>query len=187
MNKVLLGAFFLLLVFPLSVTAQQTDYPPVEVFGGYSYLRANPEGFNLNGWNASFTGNLTNWFGIKGDFSGHYGSPSDQFGTIPGVDINQHTFMAGPKLAYRTRTFTPYAHFLIGAARAGTSIDDFDSTSSWALATILGGGLDLNLSRSVALRLGQADWLMTRFDAGNDDQQNNFRFSAGIVFKLGTR
>ncbi len=191
MHKLMLG-IFLFLVVPFAAMAQP-EYPAAEVFGGYSYLRANPEEFNLNGWNVSVTGNVTDWFGIEGDFSGHYGRPRDQFGTIPGVHINQHTFMVGPKLSYRAGSITPFAHFLIGGARAGTHDVEFGDTSDWALATVVGGGVDINLSRSVAVRVAQADWLMTQFNTSPDsffrdriERQNNFRFSAGIVFKLGS-
>jgi opacity protein-like surface antigen len=170
----------------------QTEYPPVEIFGGYSYLRVNPDGLNLNGWNASVTGNITDWFGIEGDFSGHYGHPRDVFGSISDIKIDHHTFMVGPKLAYRAGSITPFAHFLIGTARAGSREFGFGfgSTSDWALATVIGAGVDIDISKSVAVRVAQADWLMTRFDTGNyygNDRQNNFRFSAGIVLKLGSR
>lgn len=182
--------FTALLTVMLPFAAMAQDYPPVEVFGGYSYFRANPDEFNLHGWNASVTGNLTHWFGVTGDFSGHYGKPSDIFGEIPGIDINHYTIMVGPKLSYRAGAFTPFAHFLIGGARAGTNDAFFGSTSDWALATSVGGGLDINISDSIALRVAQAEWLMTDFDTGDflfdpNDRQNNFRFSAGIVFKLG--
>ncbi len=188
MQRVLFGFLFLLAI-PL-VAAAQTEYPPVEVFGGYSYLRANPEGFNLNGWNASVTGNITDWFGIEGDISGHYGHFKDAFGSIPNIKIDHHTFMVGPKLSYRAGSITPFAHFLIGTARASSREVGFGSTSDWALATVIGAGVDIDISKSVAVRVAQADWLMTRFDTGNyyrDDRQNNFRFSAGIVLKLGSR
>lgn len=188
MRKILFSFLFLLAI-PFAAMAQP-EYPPAEVFGGYSYLRANPEGFNLNGWNASVAGNITDWFGIEGDFSGHYGHPKDEFGSIPDFNINQHTFMIGPKLAYRAGSITPFAHFLIGAARAGSHEVGFRSTSDWALSTVIGGGVDIDVSKSVAIRVAQADWLMTRFDTGDffgNDRQNNFRFSAGIVLKLGTR
>ncbi len=169
---------FLALLIPLNAMAQQ-EYPRVEVFGGYSYLRANPEELNLNGWNASFAGNLTDWFGVEADFSGHYASPNEF--PFSGVDINHYTFMGGPKLALRSGPITPFAHFLIGAARAGTS--EFGaSTSDYALAAAIGGGIDFNLSSVVAVRVFQADYLMTRFV---DERQNNFRFSAGLVFRLG--
>jgi hypothetical protein len=181
-------AVFVFLMIPLAALAQQ-DYPKAEVFGGYSYFRANPEDFDLHGWNASVTGNLTNWFGIEGDFSGHYGKPSAFGFTVPGVDINHYTFMGGPKLAYRKGPITPFAHFLIGAARAGTK-EFFISTSDTALAAAIGGGIDIGLGKYFAVRAIQADYLMTRFKTfpeslfNDNERQNNFRFSAGIVFRF---
>lgn len=174
---------------PLMASAED-GHPAAEIFGGYSYFRANPEGFNLNGWNASATGNITNWFGIEGDFSGHYGKPKDEFGYIlRSIDIDQHTFMGGPRVAYRRGLVSPFAHFLIGGARAGTRTRT-RSRSDFALAATLGGGLDIGLSKTIAIRVIQADYLMTRFDTNSIDdneRQNNLRFSAGIVFRIGDK
>ena len=192
MRKMLLGAFLVFMI-PFSAMAQ-LEYPTAEIFGGYSYFRANPEEFNLHGWNTSVTGNVTDWFGIEGDFSGHYGHPSDEYGTIPGIDIDHYTFMAGPRLSYRAGSVTPFAHFLIGAARASTKDAYYGNISDWALGTVVGGGVDINISSSIAVRAAQLDWLMTRYDTGQDYyyyghqvRQNNFRFSAGIVIRLGSR
>ena len=183
MQKLIWTAVLALLI-PMAAFAQP-DYPKAEVFGGYSYFRANPERFNLNGWNASVTGNLTHWFGIEGDFSGHYGKPTYYGVPIEGIDIDSHTFMGGPRLSFRSGRATSFTHFLIGVARAGTS--DFGySTSDFALATVIGGGIDININKNIAVRPFQADYLMTRFDPYNyGEYQNNFRFSAGIVFKFG--
>ncbi len=184
MRKLLFTSILSLLM-PLPALAQ--DFPRVELFGGYSYFRANPEGINLNGWNASIAGNISSWFGVVGDFSGHYASPFHIFG--PGVHINSYTFMGGPKLSYRQGRATLFAHFLIGDARAGTR--EFDlSTSDNALAAAVGGGLDVNLANWLAVRVIQADYVMTRFhtfDFGPDERQNNARLSFGLVLRLGTR
>ncbi|HTY60804.1 MAG TPA: outer membrane beta-barrel protein [Acidobacteriota bacterium] len=189
MRKLLLGVFIALLI-PMAALAQ-TEYPKAEIFGGYSYLRVNPEGFNLNGWNASVAANVTSWFGVEGDFSGHYGSPGIFGFQIPYVNINSYTFMGGPKLTYRTDKFEPFAHFLIGADRASTGALGYN-ISDTALAAVVGGGIDINVSKSLAVRAIQVDYLMTRFNAapqiffsGLGDHQNNFRFSAGLVLKLG--
>jgi hypothetical protein len=184
MQRLIWTVVFVLFI-PLAALAQPS-FPKAEVFGGYSFFRANPEMFNLNGWNASVTGNLTHWFGVEGDFSGHYGKPIDSFGVpIEGVTIDSHTFMGGPKLSFRNGKATPFTHFLIGFSRAGSN--DFGvSTSKFALSTIIGGGIDININRNIAVRPFQADYLMTRFDPYDiGDHQNNFRFSAGIVFKFG--
>jgi outer membrane protein OmpA-like peptidoglycan-associated protein len=55
-----------------------------------------------------------------------------------------------------------------------------------------GGGLDLKVHRNVAIRLVQAEYLLTRFKdpastTGARGTQNNVRISTGVVFRLGTR
>jgi len=189
MRKLWFGVSLMLLI-PMAAMAQG-EYPKAELFGGYSYFRANPDGLNLNGWNASATANITNWFGIEGDFSGHYGSPRIFGFEVPFVDVSSYTFMAGPKLTYRTNKVAPFAHFLLGAARASTGAFGY-SLSDTAMAAVVGGGIDINVNKSLAIRAIQADYLMTRFQTGPqiafsgfDDRQNNFRLSAGLVLKLG--
>jgi len=46
MRRFIAGAF-LILVIPLAATAQ--EYPTAEVFGGYSYLRADADGIGYHG------------------------------------------------------------------------------------------------------------------------------------------
>jgi opacity protein-like surface antigen len=191
MRKVFLS-FSLLLLIPLAAMAQP-EYPKAEIFGGYSFFRANPDEINLHGWEASVTGNITPWFGVEGDFSGHYGSPNLFGFDVPFADVKSYTFMAGPKLTYRTDKIAPFAHFLIGAARASTGAFGA-SVSDSALAAVVGGGIDINLNDTISIRAVQADYLMTRFKTGPqiffsgfDERQNNFRLSAGIVIKLGNR
>jgi opacity protein-like surface antigen len=167
------------LLLPLSAIAQ--DNPKAEVFGGYSYFRSNPRGYNLNGWEASVAGNVSNWFGVEGDFSGHYGAPTAFGIRIPGVNISSNSFMVGPKLSYREHGLTPFAHFLIGATRASTGAFGL-SASNTAISAAVGGGLDIRLTDALAVRVIQADYLMTRF---LEQRQNNFRMSFGLVLRLG--
>ena len=57
-------------------------------------------------------------------------------------------------------------------------------------AAAYGGGLDWNVSKHFAVRLGQFEDLYTQFDAnigfgsGGGGSQNSFRYSTGVVFKL---
>ena len=108
---------------PWSTFAQEST-PKAEAFGGYSYFRASdPATINLHGWNGSITGNLNDWFGVVGDFSGHYGSPSIFGFGIPLVDVNQHSFLFGPRISYRGNdTVTPFGHFLVGVSRASAGL-----------------------------------------------------------------
>ena len=50
----------------------------------------------------------------------------------------------------------------------------------------MGGGLDLKLTRHLALRLIDADYLLTLLPNGINSRQNNVSLSTGVVFRLGT-
>jgi opacity protein-like surface antigen len=186
MRKLLMSAALLLLTLPLGAYAQ--DAPKVEIFGGYSYLRADDsfdDGLDLHGWNASGAANFTRYAGLVADFSGHYNditfSP-----TLGKADISAHLFLVGPRFSYRgNERVTPFAHVLLGAARSHVSY--FDPTGKVklrdsAFAMAVGGGLDVKVHDRLAVRLFQADYVLTRFA---DDNQHNFRLSTGLVLRLG--
>jgi opacity protein-like surface antigen len=162
---------------------ERGEAPKAEIFGGYQYFHANSgvsglSGFNLNGWNASASGFFSRNLGVTADFSGSYGTPS-VLGV--GVKTNFYTFLFGPTVRVpNSSRLTPFAHVLFGGGRIsgsafGVSVSSTDFT--WAA----GGGVDVNLSRNFAIRLGQADFLQSRV-AGSS--QNNFRYSTGIVLKF---
>jgi hypothetical protein len=48
-----------------------------------------------------------------------------------------------------------------------------------------GGGVDISMSRHIAIRPVQAEYFLTKFPDGNNDRQNNFWFSAGIILGFG--
>ena len=174
--------------------------PKAEAFLGYSYLRANPGspvgGINLNGGSGSIAFNANNWFGIVGDFGGYKlshltvaGSPSVS------ADGTLFSYLFGPRLSYRRHDrLTPFVQALFGGAHQGdvTAGGVRVASSQNAFAMAAGGGLDLKVRRSVAIRLVQAEYLLTRFKdpastTGARGTQNNARISTGIVFRLGTR
>jgi opacity protein-like surface antigen len=164
------------------------EHPKAEVFAGYSYVRINPgegmQGDNIpGGWHASVAGNFNSWFGIVGEFSGHYGNPD--FGTGVGAEVNVHTYTFGPRVSYRgNEKVTPFAHVTFGGARVGGS--GFGPSES-AFAMTFGGGVDVKVHEKVGIRLGQFDYILTRFEgpvSGTTANQHNFRYSAGIVFRF---
>ncbi|PYX26611.1 MAG: hypothetical protein DMG82_01010 [Acidobacteria bacterium] len=173
-------------VLSLSLVAfgqERGEAPKAEIFGGYQYFHANSGmsglgGFNLNGWNASASGFFSRNLGVTADFSGSYGTPS-VLGV--GVKTNFYTFLFGPTVRVpNSSRLTPFAHVLFGGGRLSGSAFGVSASSTdftWAA----GGGVDVNLSRNFAIRLGQADFLQTRV-AGSS--QNNFRYSTGIVLKF---
>lgn len=171
MRKLICVAAVLFLL-ALPIFAQ--DAPKAEFFGGYQYTRVNPgsglSGLNYNGWNAAVTGFMgsSKTFGITGDISGAYKK-------IGGVSTSDHFFLFGPTIKGHG-SISPFAHTLFGLSHAsggGAS----DNAFAWAL----GAGLDVKVASHVDVRLGQFDYLMTRHAS---ETQNNFRYSAGIVFRF---
>jgi opacity protein-like surface antigen len=160
-----------------SFLAYAQEAPKAEIFGGYQYLRAKSgisgaPSFNFNGWNAAVSGFFTRNVGITADFSGNYG-------TVASVDTKIYSYLFGPTVRFpNSSPVTPFARALFGGAHisAGSGIGS-DSGFAWAA----GGGLDVNASSHVAIRLAQFDFLQSRI---SNLTQNNFRYSAGIVFKF---
>ncbi len=145
------------------------------------------EGFN--GFNASVTGNLSRYFGVKGDYAFHRKSFSIDTGVaaFPTVDIkaNLHTFVGGVQIKDNSREtkVKPFAHVLAGVAhnRAESNTTGFgfeDSETGFAAA--IGGGVDFRLSDRVDLRAVQFDYNPTR---SGGDTGHNFRVGIGIIFR----
>jgi hypothetical protein len=168
----------------------QTD-SKIEIFGGYSYLRANDplESVDFNGWNASANYNFNRWLGLKADFSGHY---------RPALDVNRHAFLFGPsfRLSPPDSRISLFSHALVGAVRSG----GFPGTPQGTfIGTAFGGGLDFGMNKALSLRLLQADYLGYRTHvnfplcilpppaacSAQTSWTNNFRASTGIVFRFG--
>ena len=133
-----------------------------ELFGGYSYLHVtNSPSFSQNGWEISGQYKFADWIGAVADFDQHYGS-----------GVTTTTYLFGPQVSWPARV-SPFGHLELGGAHASSG--PFH-TSSFSLA--LGGGIDTKLIPYLSWRIFQADYLMTQFGGGT---QNNFRFSTGVV------
>jgi opacity protein-like surface antigen len=179
MRKCRVLSCVLLLLLPASAMARGS----ADVFGGYSFLRENiRSGANLDGWNASLTGRITDRIGVVGDFAGNRATPGQPaFGPVGNMDTSIYTFLFGPRLyGPNYGSVSPFVHALFGAARGSAESGGF-SVSDAAFAMALGGGVDLRVTRAIGIRLFQADYLMTRFF---DVKQNNARISAGVVFRF---
>jgi len=165
------------------------DQPRGEVAGNYTYIRINPGGGassrDCHGGGGSFAGNLNSYFGVVGEFAG-----CKVTGLPSGLSEHAFTYVFGPRLTYRGHGgFEPFAEALFGGARITISVPGA-STSQNGFAMALGGGVDYKLTRSVAIRLIQADYLYSRVNfpgSGLPTHQNNARIQAGIVFRFGGR
>jgi len=185
-----------------------SGFPRVEWFMGYSYLRAVPSlsaGNRLmwlNGGSTSVAFNLNRYLGLVGDFGGFNetrlllatGNPPSATDTYNAVQAGTvFTYMAGPRLSFRKYDrVTPFAQVLFGGIRASQEAICKACTPLLpvenAFAMTAGGGLDVRVHHRLAIRIIQAEYLMTRFEnltTGTNALQNNIRLSAGIVLRSG--
>jgi opacity protein-like surface antigen len=185
MRKVACLMGLLLLV---SVTAKAQDTSKAEVFGGYSYLRYSPGGsqgsLNFNGGIGSVAYNVSNMFAVVGELGGYHNS--NVYGS--GASVNTLSYLFGPKVYMSKGKITPFAQALFGGIHASCSNCESNPSAN-ALGIALGGGLDYDVTSRVAVRLGQIDYVLSRFSANSgysngNGKQNSFRYSAGVVFKF---
>lgn len=106
-----------------------------------------------------------------------------------GVGLNLVTATFGPRY---TRTIAHRRYAIFGQVLVG-EVNGFDSvfptangveSSANGLALKTGGGVNVSLSRHVAVRALEADWLRTQLPNGTTGVQNNLRLGAGMVFKF---
>jgi opacity protein-like surface antigen len=187
---------------------RDSDTPKLELFLGYSNVLATPRSLSnrivdVQGGDTNIAFNFNRYLGLVGDFAGYHAhtltsNPPGGPSTDVGADGKVFTYMGGPRLSYRRPRFTLFGQVLFGDANARTvTINGCTGSPSCAslpsenvFAMALGGGLDINLRRHIALRLIQAEYLMTRFmdpssAIGTAGTRNNMRLSAGIVFRFG--
>ncbi len=185
--------FILIAILVFSLAAYAQEVPKAEIFLGYEYLRFAPavplsSSINFNGGGGAVTFNFSKYVGVKAEFTGAGKEGSSIF-----------TYMFGPQVAMRNQSrVTPFVHMLFGGAHSDiySNLPQPRAVTGFgkdAFAMAAGGGLDVKATRSVSIRLGQFDYLMTRFSgssltpASNIDNQNNFRYMGGIVFHAGRR
>ncbi len=191
--------FLCILAFVAFPVAIPSHAQRIELFGGYSYVRApvtftqTPQGacvitgcittfttqnLNLNGWNVGGAFKVLGPLALAADYS-------DTSGSFHGANTHLKTYLVGPQLRF-PGPISPFAHFLIGGAHESTTLFTSgpittSSPTRNAFATTLGGGLDLKVLPLLSVRPIQIDYLLTHF---NSSTQNQFRYSAGIVLRF---
>jgi opacity protein-like surface antigen/outer membrane protein OmpA-like peptidoglycan-associated protein len=179
--------------------------PKVELFIGYSYLRAVPsiDAANrlvwLNGGSTSLAYNFNRYVGLVGDFGGFADSELNLTGKSSSHAVDSSgkvfTYLVGPRFSYRKyNRVTPFAQVLAGGAYASAVTLSTCAAvcqllpSETGFAMTAGVGVDLRVRRHLAIRLVQAEYLMTRFEdrtTGETAMQNDIRLSSGLVFRFG--
>jgi hypothetical protein len=144
-------------VFLLSVTtAFAQDYPKMETYLGYTFLRGNSAtnipAFSTNGGGGQFEYNFTKWIGFVADIGATHN------GNIGGIHLDSTftDYVFGPRVNIRYSRLVPFAHIMWGAMHAGTSIRvnaiPYPPPSPSNPIYIPGVGNDTNPSTPVTLR-----------------------------------
>jgi len=196
-----------------SITAWAQEFPRGELGFDYSYVRYAPnvagsQGHSFNGGGGSLVFNINHYLGIKADLQG-YGSTTSSFVIAPiasfptcvnaNVQGNLFTYMFGPQIKVHASRIQPFFHALFGGAHSnvyasafknicvvGSGVCSFSTApANNAFAMAFGGGVDIPVGHVVAIRPAEVDYLYTNFtNRFNNSNQNNFRYSGGIVFNL---
>jgi len=184
--------------------AQDQPAPKWELFGGCSFfhpgadvhgllpggispvssrLEPNPRGAGL-----SLTYDFNRWFGLTLDASTDWGSGEGTLGRkIDDAAFSNLSF--GPKVTFHSAHFAPFLEALVGDHRLmPDAFHDIDK-----LGFMGGGGLDVNVSRHVALRLIRADYVMSSYQYGTSTSTpptpktdiRGVRLQAGVVLMWG--
>jgi outer membrane protein OmpA-like peptidoglycan-associated protein/opacity protein-like surface antigen len=193
--------FAILCTFASLAAAQDQPAPKWEVYGGYSFfhpgadihgqrpgallplssrLEANPRGIG-----GSVTYNFNRWLGISFDASDHWGSGETTFPRKID-DAGLVNFSLGPKVTFRSHRFSPFLEGLVGVHRL--TPEAFHDVNK--LGFMVGGGLDINLSRHVALRLLRADFVYSNYRYGSAavtpaTEIRGVRLQTGLNFMFG--
>uniref|UniRef100_A0A372IQI9 Outer membrane protein beta-barrel domain-containing protein n=1 Tax=Paracidobacterium acidisoli TaxID=2303751 RepID=A0A372IQI9_9BACT len=177
----------------MTLTAQTAPkYAPgsgtLEVSVTYGAMLANViagKSFWMQNGSVEVAGQFYRGLSAVADVGGMHTSDINSSGV--GLDIVTATF--GPRYTWELpkKRYNLFGQFLIGEANGFHGLfpspnGAADSADSMALEA--GGGMNVALSRRVALRAFEVNWLRTQLPNSTTNVQNNVRFGAGIVFRL---
>ena len=195
--RVLCSSLLLMLTVVLlsAVTlAQDVETPKDEIFVGYQWLHPGgtvpnpfgnynaPTGQTLSdmtaGFGAAYTYNFQKFFGLEGDFGYNW-------------DNYESTLSVGPKFTARTESANYFLHTLLSYNRLG--VDGLPNGNG--IGAVLGGGMDLKLTRLLYLRVFEADYVYGRqnyssvvssaFPDLRRVSLEGIRLRTGLVFNFG--
>ena len=155
-------------------------------FVGQRSLKAN-SGENFWSQGGAIELGIDAWrgWGIAADVTG---TTTNSIGSS-GVPLSLVSATFGPRYRWHAgHHVSVYGQGLLGEANGFRSVFPSTSgadTSTNSLAVQVGGGLDLKLSRHIAMRVLDAGWLRTQLPNGTNGQQNSLRLGAGLVIRSG--
>ena len=185
-----------------SGSSPSTKPPRVELFAGYSYL-PETDAYNRpfsdagHGFGASASVNLSKYFGFVADFDNHSWTVHGRTvpGTLGDVDFGDQrrrlTYASfGPRFVMRTKRVSTF-----GFATLEWQGSQFSTVEYWwngnryttggnsarAWGSGLGAGVDIGLTKHIAVRAFQVNYSWLAFGEGPG---RRVRLKFGLVFKL---
>ncbi|MGH9499089.1 MAG: hypothetical protein ACRD3L_08085 [Terriglobales bacterium] len=169
-GRVIIGSVWLglaMLLLSAGAIAQVDDQTPkYELFTGYQYLNPGgnvpapghsasaPVGANLPSMPIGFDTSLTYFFyqhlGLEGDFSRNTQNVNN--------NSNETTLSVGPHLEFRREGANIFLHTLVG----WNYLTPPGLDGRGGIGAILGGGMDLQLTRLIAFRVFEGDYVWAR-------------------------
>jgi len=192
-------SLFVLAAVALSAPAIAQTGPVAENAGAhpelaltYMYIRSNapPAGcgcFSMNGGSGSFAWPMgTGRFALVGSVTDT--TAQNLLGS--GQVLNLSVYAGGVRYKpFHRGPGQPFGQALLGVAHSSGALVkgqySVTTNANAALATQVGGGVDLRLSRHFALRLAEVNYLLTTFNNATNDRQNSLGLNTGIVFRFG--
>ncbi len=170
----------------LATVAFAQEATKAELFAGYQLLNGNilttDTRDNLHGFNIDVAYHATKNIALTGDFGLGTKTTLAAFGGGP---VNMRTTMVpllfGPRFGTTRGKLSPFAEMLIGVTRLSYSPSGMPSESLNKFSFAIGGGVDLNATDKLAVRLAKFDYLAVEGLNGN---LNAVRLSTGVVFKF---
>jgi hypothetical protein len=185
-------------------TAAAQEQPKMETYLGYAYVRSgsdtNTPSFNANGGTGQFAYNLNRWISGVADVGAVHNSSIGSFN----LDSTFINYVFGPRISMRYSRFKPYFQTLFGGVTAVSSqrilvlptvtsltpISARISQSQNGFAMIIGGGVDVKISKHISFRPAEVSYYYTQLQnlrSQGDDSQNNLRYTGGINFTFGAQ
>jgi outer membrane protein OmpA-like peptidoglycan-associated protein len=199
-------AFFVLFTVLMAVAlscaafAQSDVNPKWDIFVGYQYLHPgitipaafsdpdNPTPFSVpdmsKGIGSALTYNFDPHWGAEFDVGQNWGSGNDAT-----------TVSVGPRFMWRSEFSNFFVHGLVGLNRLSASQQNQPNTVDNGIGVILGGGMEFPLTKSLAFRIFQVDYVWARqhypdyaspsFPALRRPSAEGVRLRTGLTFNWG--
>jgi opacity protein-like surface antigen len=157
---------------------------------GYSYMHADAEVVqNLNGFNVSGFYNVNTWFAVGGEFSGLYGTMTQNYtGGSVKTSLDRYLYLFGPQVTvHPCQRTTVFGRVMVGGVYDENKISSMGDTwrsSANAFALAVGVGVDVRVTRHFSIG-PSFDYVPTHFITPNGNNwQNNWRVGLAGKFSF---